>query len=84
MYARDSFANNTEFLIYSPDHVTKAAKIRIEFPDDSPCLSTEARFSRGAGDLPFPAPKRSPNGDWIEIEIEKPKLGADYKIIWRW
>lgn len=80
-----SFSGNPEGLIHVVDYKTKKLRMVVNFHTDKPCRTARAflRFG-GQAHKPLPQPTLNSNKTKIEIEIKRPRLGADYYLEWDW
>ena len=68
---------------YISDTPTERVQMRIEFGTDR---CTSAYVSKGANGATetLDIVDRDPNGAWIQVDIEKPKGGHEYTLMWHW
>lgn len=85
--AIDSFYENSDFHTYKVSSKTKKARITINFHREKPCHSAKVYLQYGSSPyklLKTAQLKRSEDGREVELEIRNPKLGAEYRLEWRW
>ena len=80
----NSFPADTEGWIWVADFPTRIAMLKVSLPDDRLCKSVSGHISIGGTQKPLTAIKTSDCKRHIELEIKRPKVGAEYAIIWNW
>lgn len=80
----DSFPADTESLIWVADFPTTIAILKVSLPDDRPCTSVSGHISIGGTQKPLTSINTSNENRHIELKIKRPKVGAEYEIVWNW
>jgi len=84
----NSFPAQKEGWFFVVEYPFKHLHLTLKFPEDRPITSLESSRTIGASvqslGLGLDAVKAAGNRQYIELDIKKPKLGAQYEIWWRW
>ena len=82
---RDSFPGTVEYLQYVSDMPTKVALLRVQFPPNQHCTDAYVQERRnGVVETVDNGLKRDAQGQWLELEVRKPKGGHEYTVYWHW
>lgn len=81
----NAFPGDTEGLIHVVDYKTKKLRLVAILHPERACRTARA-FLRFGGQLhtELPQPVISADNTRIEIELKRPRLGADYYLEWEW
>jgi hypothetical protein len=80
----DSFLGNPEGVIYSVEHITRRAVLRVHLPNDRPCLTAKAYIRTGSGEDPIDGLQVLEGNKKLELELRRPRRGSQYAIYWTW
>ncbi len=80
-----AFKKERENLITKMADPAQKLYMRVEFPQDRPCRTAEARLLHyGQDHASLPKPEKNRDGTQLELEVDNPRLGAEYEVIWTW
>lgn len=81
----NSFNASSESLIHIVSYKTNRLRLVVQFHPDKPCRSARAFLRYGSQIQKYlPIFNISEDKCLIELEVKKPKLGAEYVLEWDW
>ena len=79
------FCDDEEEFSWIPTHRFDEMTIRIEVPKSRPFKGMPRGLcSYGTKTTETPGIAMNPTATMIDLSIRKPRVGAEYKIVWRW